>query len=81
MIKERIRKILVNNFSGKVRFVQKLSDQEDFVKQHLFDSFELITIVLLIEHEFGIKIEVADLAQGRLNSLEKIEQFVISKKN
>lgn len=81
MIKEKVREILIKNFEGKAYFVQKLSDQEDFVKQNLFDSFELINIVLLIEHEFDIKIEVADLADERLNSLEKIEQFVISKKN
>lgn len=80
MIKERVREILINNFSGKAHFVQKLSDQEDFVKQRIFDSFELITIVLLIENEFEIKIEVDDLADDKLNSLEKIEKFVILKK-
>ncbi len=80
MFKERIRAILMKNFGGKAHLVQKLSDQEDFVKQRLFDSFELITIVLLIENEFEIKIEVDDLADDKLNSLEKIEKFVILKK-
>ena len=79
MLKDKVRRLLIKNFRSKAHFVQKLSDQEDFVKQDLFDSFELINIVLLIEREFKIKIEVEDLANERLNSLEKIERFIILK--
>ena len=80
MIKERVREILIQNFRRKALFVQKLSDQEDFIKQGLFNSFELINIVLLIEHEFNIKIDVADFANERLSSLERIEKLVSFKK-
>lgn len=79
MIKEKIREVLIRNFKSKAHLVRKLADHEDFVKQHLFDSFELIQIVILIEREYKIKIEVADIANEKLNSLEKIEQFVIVK--
>ena len=65
MIKEKVREILIKNFKGNAHMVHGLSDQDDFVKQHLFDSIELINIVLAVEHEFNIKIEVADLAKDQ----------------
>ena len=79
MIKERVRELLVQNFGSKASLVQKLLDQDDFVKRGIFNSFELINIVLLIEHEFNIKVDVADLANERLSSFEKIEQLVAHK--
>ena len=79
MIKEKLRELLEKNFRSKARLIQKLTDDEDFVKQHLFDSFELIKIVILIEKEFAVSIGPADLLNDKLNSLNKIEQFVISK--
>ena len=80
MIKEKIREILVKNFKSKAHLIEKLADTEDFVKQNLFDSFELIKVISLFEGEFKITIEVADLANEKLNSLLQIEQFVISKR-
>ena len=72
---------MVKNFKGKAHVIEKLSDEEDFVKQNLFDSFELIKVISLIEGEFKVTIEVADLANEKLNSLQKIEQFVTAKQN
>ncbi|MFH0753005.1 MAG: hypothetical protein V2A70_00390 [Candidatus Omnitrophota bacterium] len=79
MIKERLRGILNKNFKSKAHLIERLADNEDFVKRNLFDSFELIKVVLLIETEFGIAIETADLANESLNSLDKIEHFVTVK--
>ena len=79
MIKEKVREILVINFKSKAHLVERLADDEDFVKKNLFDSFELIKVITLIEKEFNITIEVADLANDRLNSLAKIDLFVTGK--
>ena len=76
MVKEKVREILVKNFKSKARLRQKLADGEDFVKKNIFDSFELIKVITLIESEFKITIDVADLANERINSLEKLDYFV-----
>ena len=80
MVKEKVREILIKNYRNKAYLIDKLSDDEDFVKMGLFDSFELINIVLLIQAEFKVKIEVADWARESINSLEKIATFVALKK-
>jgi acyl carrier protein len=80
MIKEQVRGILVKNFKTKAHLIQRLADHEDFVKKNLFDSYELIKVVLLLEAEFKVTIEVADLANENLNSLDKIECFLKTKK-
>lgn len=81
MIKDEVRGILLENFKSKAHLIEKLADEEDFVKQNLFDSFELIKIISLIEGKYKLTIGVADLANEKLNSLQKIDRFVTTKQS
>ncbi|GEM_PF-3382303 len=79
-IREKVRELLVQNFGSKAHLIGKLLETEDFIKKNLFDSFDLIKVIAILEKEFAVTVAVADLANDRISSLEKIEQFVISKR-
>jgi len=80
MFIEKIREILCKHFRNKAHLIRILPDNENFVRMDLFDSFELIMVISLIEKEFKIKIEAADLAGDKLNSLDKVESFLMSRR-
>ncbi|MDD5225843.1 MAG: phosphopantetheine-binding protein [Candidatus Omnitrophica bacterium] len=79
-IRERAREVLAQNFGSKAHLIDKLPEAEDFIKKNLFDSFDLIKVIAVLEKEFSVTVDVADLANDRVSSLEKIEQFVMSKR-
>ena len=79
-IKARARKLLAQNFQSKAHLINQLPENADFVQANLFDSFEFIKVIAVLEKEFTVTIEVADLANDRISTFEKIEQFVASKR-
>jgi acyl carrier protein len=79
-IKARARKLLAQNFQSKAHLINQLPENADFVQANLFDSFEFIKVIAVLEKEFTVTIEVADLANDRISTFEKIEQFVTSKR-
>ncbi len=79
-IRTRARELLAQNFQSKAHLINKLPENANFIQANLFDSFEFIKVIAVLEKEFTVTIDVADLANDRISTFEKIEQFVISKR-
>ena len=48
-IREKVRELLAQNFGSKAHLIGKLLETEDFIKKNLFDSFDLIKVIAILE--------------------------------
>jgi acyl carrier protein len=58
-----------------------LGPAEDLVAQGLVDSVGIVKLIAFLESTFAIEIEDEDVLPENLGSLERIERFVLAKKN
>lgn len=78
-IRTRIAKIIIDELKLKDVTPETFEPTLDLVAQLGIDSMELTTIVVVIQDEFGIRIDEEDF--GRLTTLERIADYVISRKS
>ena len=52
------------------------ANSEDFIKEGLLDSFDIITLVAEMEKRFGITIDGEDVTPENFKNIETLEQFV-----
>ncbi len=77
-MKERIAGIIINELKIKDVTPQTFDPNLDLIEDLGIDSMELTTIVVVLQDEFGIRIDEDDFAQ--LTSLAKIAEYIEIKK-
>lgn len=53
------------------------NDSEDFVMDGLLDSFDIITLISMLEEKYGIAIDGLDIVPENFASLDSIANLVI----
>ena len=77
-MKNRIAEIIINELKLKDVTAETFDPNLDLIEDLGIDSMELTTIVVVLQDEFGIKIDEDDF--GQLTTLAKITEYIGSKK-
>jgi acyl carrier protein len=78
-IKEKIKEFIIENFLfGEGN---ELKDDMSFLENGIIDSTGVLELVEFIENTFSISIEDEDLVPENLDSLQKVTDFINSKKS
>ena len=64
------------NILNELRPEFDYSDSEDFIMDGLLDSFDIISLISILEEEFNIKIDGLDIVPENFASIEKIEELI-----
>ena len=52
------------------------SNSEDFIMDGLLDSFDIISLISILEEKYNIKIDGLDIVPENFASIEKIEELI-----
>jgi acyl carrier protein len=52
------------------------SQNEDFIESGMLDSFDVITLVTILDEKFGISIDGIDVLPENFSSVERIEELL-----
>jgi acyl carrier protein len=77
-MEKRIAEIIINELKLKDVTPESFDRNLDLIEDLGIDSMELTTIVVVLQDEFGVKIDEEDF--GQLTTLAKITEYVESKK-
>lgn len=77
-MQKRIAEIIINELKLKDVTPESFDKNLDLIEDLGIDSMELTTIVVVLQDEFGVKIDEDDF--GQLTTLAKITEYVESKK-
>ena len=77
-MKDQIAKIIINELKLKDVTPKTFDPNLDLIEDLGIDSMELTTIVVVLQDEFGVKIDEDDF--GQLTTLAKITEYVEKKK-
>jgi len=77
-MEKRIAEIIINELKLKDVTAETFDRNLDLIEDLGIDSMELTTIVVVLQDEFGVKIDEEDF--GQLTTLAKITEYVESKK-
>ena len=77
-MKNRIAEIIINELKLKDVTPETFDPNLDLIEDLGIDSMELTTIVVVLQDEFGVKIDEDDF--GQLTTLAKINEYVEAKK-
>ena len=61
---------------NKIRPENNYLESQDFIKEGLLDSFDIITLVAELEEQFGISIDGEDVTQENFKNLETLKKFI-----
>lgn len=61
--------------------VSSFSDQESLTENGVIDSLSIFRLVSFLEERFGVRIGDEEINYDNLQSVETIEQLVVSKQN
>ena len=77
-MREKIAAIIINELKLKDATPEDFDPNLDLIEDLGIDSMELTTIVVVLQDEFGIRIDEDDF--GELTTLAKITEYVEKKK-
>ena len=77
-MRERIAEIIINELKLKDVTPSTFKPDLDLIEDLGIDSMELTTIVVVLQDEFGIRIDEDDF--GQLTTLNKITAYIEEKK-
>jgi acyl carrier protein len=77
-MENRIAEIVINELKLKDVTPETFKRDLDLIEDLGIDSMELTTIVVVLQDEFGVKIDEEDF--GQLTTLAKITEYVKAKK-
>jgi len=78
-IKEQVRAFVTSNFY--VADPASLEDNVSLLDRGIIDSTGVLEVIFFIEETFGIKVEDAEMLPDNLDSIERIANFIVRKKN
>lgn len=59
-----------------IRPEHDFSTSQDFIKDRLLDSLDIINLVVALEEEYGISIDGEDVTPENFKNLETLERFL-----
>jgi acyl carrier protein len=68
-----------------IRILQELRPEftfinsENFIEQGMLDSFDVVSLVVALDEEFGISIDGMEIVPENFSSLDKIQSLLIRK--
>ena len=74
-----IRDFIVENFLFGNKDAS-LGDEDSFLQKGIIDSTGILELVSFIEEKFGIKVEDDDLLAENLDSIRRLADFVVRKR-
>jgi acyl carrier protein len=77
-MRNRIAQIIINELKLKDVTPETFDPNLDLIEDLGIDSMELTTIVVVLQDEFGVKVDEDDF--GQLTTLAKITEYVERKK-
>ena len=77
-MRNRIAQIIINDLKLKDVTPETFDPNLDLIEDLGIDSMELTTIVVVLQDEFGVKVDEEDF--GQLTTLAKITEYVERKK-
>ncbi len=77
VIIKKIREYIKNNPGFGP--IEEVADHTSLIEDGLLDSFSVVKLMMFIEKEFNIKIEVEDLTEENISTLNNIEKMIILK--
>ena len=78
-IKATLKSFIKNNFLYSSDTV--MEDDTSFLDTGIIDSTGVLELIDFIEENFGISIDNNEVIPENLDSINKIEKFILSKKN
>jgi len=75
-MKEKIRAFIEDQFLYGERSVK---DDENLFESGIIDSMGLLRLLAFLESEFGVSIEMKDIAIENFDTIDKIMDIVLSK--
>jgi len=79
-IKNEIREYIVENFLfGDTDTV--FADDDSFMENGLLDSTGILELIMFLENTFNIKVDDEEIIPENLDSLDRLESFINTKKN
>jgi len=79
-IKKDIREYIVENFLfGDTDTV--FADDDSFMENGLLDSTGILELIMFLENTFDIKVDDEEIIPENLDSLDRLESFINTKKN
>lgn len=78
-INEQIRTFVKSNFY--VSDPTALADGASLLDRGIIDSTGVLEVISFIEETFGIKVEDSEMLPDNLDSIERIVNFIVHKKN
>jgi len=76
-VSEQIREILNDEKDFKMK--PRLSDEESLLEAGVVDSFGMITLIVLLEKRFDVKVAPKDMSQDHFRSIASIAKFIEGK--
>lgn len=78
VIKEQVRAFLMSNFymADSAAF----ADDASLLDRGIIDSTGVLEVIFFLENTFGIAVEDSELLPDNLDSIERIANFVASKR-
>ena len=77
-MRNRIAQIIINELKLKDVTPETFDPNLDLIEDLRIDSMELTTIVVVLQDEFGVKVDEDDF--GQLTTLAKITEYIDRKK-
>jgi acyl carrier protein len=77
-VKDKIREYVLEEFA-KAKGVNQISDQDALTSTGIIDSMGIFRIVAFLEDTFKVRIGDEEITQDNLETVDAIEQLVLSK--
>ena len=78
MIKDKLRLYILENFLF-TDDQSELNNEDSFMDQGIIDSTAILELIFFMEEEFSVKVEVDEMIQDNLDSINKATRFIESK--
>lgn len=77
-VKDQVRQF-VNEELAAAKGIASVGDDESLIENGVVDSLGIFRLVTFLEENFGVKIGDEEISAENLQSVNMIEQFVLSK--
>lgn len=77
-IKDQIRQFVTEELAA-AKGINQVTDDESLIDNGVVDSLGIFRLVTFLEENFGVKVADEEISAENLQSIDMIEQLVISK--
>jgi acyl carrier protein len=77
-IKDQIRQFVTEELAA-AKGINQVSDDESLIDNGVVDSLGIFRLVTFLEENFGVKVADEEISAENLQSIDMIEQLVMSK--